>query len=169
MSPKMDVFEPEKVKKLLKLDEQNLEKKIFAVDAVLPKKMTILCGNYNWYKKSKGHYIRDLDFCFDYVKENYPKIYPYVAKHKRARSSFMCNMFVLKKQYFNDYCEFLFDVLSAHEQKYDCKDYDTYAYRVSGFLSERLFDIYMRFLIAEKKIKVKKVQCVAFKNVPTEK
>jgi hypothetical protein len=72
---------------------------------------------------------------------------------------------VLKKEYFDRYCVFLFDILSKHEKEYDCADYDTYAYRVSGFLSERLFDIFIRYLISVEKIKTKTVQWVTFKEV----
>ncbi|MBO5068629.1 MAG: DUF4422 domain-containing protein [Clostridia bacterium] len=167
-NPKAKILDEKSIKKL-KLNEQNIIDKVSGYDAILPKKMTFIPGNYNWYKRSKGHYIRDLDFCFDVIKTDYPEIYPFALEHKRKHKAYMCNMFVLKKEYFDRYCKFLFDILDKHEKEFDCLDYDTYAYRVSGFLSERLFDVFMRYLIKVEKIKVKTVQWVAYKEVPVKK
>lgn len=164
MNPVMKNFTLKTAEKL-GLNEENILNTVSGYDAILPKKMCFVAGNYKWYKKSVGHYVRDLDFCFDVIKKDYPEIYPFVKEHKKAHSSYMCNMFLLKKEYFDSYCKFLFDILQKHEDKYDCKEYDTYAYRVSGFLSERLFDVYIRYLKKEKKIKTKTKQWVTFKNV----
>ncbi len=166
-NPVHDEFS-ENVEKALGLEEKTIAEKIKGYDAILPKKMVLLPGNYNWYKRSKGHYIRDLDFCFEVIREDYPEIYPFVKQHKRSRSSYMCNMFILKKEYFDRYSAFLFDVLQKHEDEYDCRYYDTYAYRVSGFLSERLFDVFMRYLEKTEKIKVKRVQWITYKKIPVK-
>ena len=102
------------------------------------------------------------------IKEDYPEIYPYAKKYMRSPFAYLCNTFIMKKELFNEYCEFLFNILDKHEKKYDCKDYDTYAYRVSGFLAERLFGIYASYLIKARKIKYKRVQRVLIKNIEVE-
>ena len=150
--------------KRLNLTEENIEKFVSEFDLVLPKRNFCFHNRFQ-YKVSKGHRVRDLDFCLSVIKKDYPEIYPYAKKYMRSPMAYLCNTFVMKKQLFNEYCEFLFDVLSKHESKYDCKDYDTYAYRVSGFLAERLFGIYATYLIKAKKIKYKRVQRVLIKNV----
>jgi hypothetical protein len=154
----------EKAEKRLAIDKSGIEKALDGVDIIVPKRIFFF-GNYNQYKNSKGHFIKDLDFCLEVIKTEYPEIYPSAVKYMKSNFAYICNMFVMKKELFNNYCDFMFNVLSQHEKAYDCKDYDTYAYRVSGFLSERLLGIYITYLKSQKKYKIKHVQRVFVKNV----
>lgn len=51
-------------------------------------------------------------------------------------------MFLLKRDLFNNYCEWLFDILDKAEKRIVVSD-DSYQKRVFGFLSERLFNIFV--------------------------
>ena len=65
-----------------------------------------------------------------------------------------CNMFIMKKELFFKYCEFLFDKLFKLEQVVDLDKTDTYQKRALAFLSERLTSFWMlQQLRAQKKIK----------------
>ena len=148
----------------LGLTEKEIDEFLKDKDLVLPKR-NLCFHNHFQYKISKGHNIRDLDFCLEVIKKDYPEIYPYAKKYMRSPYAYLCNTFIMRKDVFNEYCEFLFDVLDKHEQKYDCKDYSPYAYRVSGFLAERLFGIYATYLIKKRKIRYKRVNRVHVENV----
>lgn len=52
-------------------------------------------------------------------------------------------MFIMKLGYFRSYCQWLFDILFQVEQQLDLSRYSAYDRRVSGFLGERLLDIYL--------------------------
>ena len=61
----------------------------------------------------------------------------------------MFNMFIMKKKEFNQYSEWLFDVLFKVEDRIDISGYSVQDARVFGFLAERLMDVWL--LTNEKK------------------
>lgn len=58
-----------------------------------------------------------------------------------------CNMFILKKELFIKWCEFIFDILNELEQKINLDDgRDTYQKRALCFLTERLFGFWVTYM-----------------------
>lgn len=55
----------------------------------------------------------------------------------------MFNMFVMKKEYFDQYVEWMFSILGKVEEQLDISTYDTYESRVYGFVSELLLDVWL--------------------------
>ena len=49
----------------------------------------------------------------------------------------------MKREYFNNYMEWLFKILFELEKRIDISDYDNYQARIYGFLSERLFTVWL--------------------------
>lgn len=52
-------------------------------------------------------------------------------------------MFVMKRSLFDEYCTWLFDILFELEKRTDMTWYDTYEARLFGFMSERLFNVWL--------------------------
>ena len=69
-----------------------------------------------------------------------------------------CNMFVMKKKIFKEYCEFIFPILFELEKQVDFTGYDNYQKRQLSFLAERLTSLFLYS---------KKQQGYKFKNVDT--
>lgn len=66
-----------------------------------------------------------------------------------------CNMFITKKEIFDEYCAWLFDILFEVERRTDLTDYGEYQRRVFGFLSERLFNVWLmmqKYRVVEQSI-----------------
>lgn len=66
-------------------------------------------------------------------------------------------MWITRKSMFDKYCEWLFDILFEVEKRIDLTGYDEYQTRVMGFLSERLFRVWLmmqREKITEEEIKL---------------
>ena len=55
----------------------------------------------------------------------------------------MFNMFIMKKEILNDYCEWLFDILFELEKRTDFSQYDSFHSRFLGRISELLLDVWI--------------------------
>ena len=64
-------------------------------------------------------------------------------------------MFIAKKELIDEYCEWLFDILFESEKTINktLETKDKYNKRVYGFLSERLFNVWIK----TKKLKIKEL------------
>lgn len=89
------------------------------------------------------HHQSDLMIIKDIIQQDFPDYQEAFDAVMRERSQHTCNMFVTKKHIFDLYCEWLFSVLFKAEKIIDAESYDTYQARVFGFLSERLFDVWL--------------------------
>lgn len=124
----------------------------------------ILKSNYHQYVITDYQYIEDLDVMLDIIKEKYPDYYDTATKYLHSPKGYFCNMFIMKKELFQEYSKWLFDILSEHEKRRDYSSYSAMAYRVSGYLGERLFGIYYTYL-KEHGAKCKELQRTLFNDV----
>lgn len=148
------------------LDEESLRATIEKYDLVIPRKddtKTTTNDKSIYEQYENEHNISDLDYCVEYVKEKYPDIAPF-TNVLHTSEAYFCNMFVMKKELFNDYCEFMFDVLENFEKDNDISGYNPQQYRVTGYLAERLTNIYFHYLQSLGKYKVKELQIAFFEN-----
>ncbi len=101
---------------------------------------------YEQYKYSPDHLIRDLDTVMDIIRDLYPEYTDAARKYLKGETAYHCNMYILKKEIFQDYNAWLFSILEEHEKRTDLSHYSVAQYRVSGFLGERLWGIYLTWL-----------------------
>lgn len=59
------------------------------------------------------------------------------------KNAHMFNMFIMRSSYFDEYCEWLFDVLFKLKDSIDITDYDAREARVFGYLSELMLDMWI--------------------------
>lgn len=90
-----------------------------------------------------SHYKRDLNTAVnEMIKRDYK--YRYYSEEVLNRNYlYACNMFVTSRELLDDYFSFLFPLLLDLESKIPYKSYDDYQRRIFGFLSERIFNIYL--------------------------
>ena len=108
------------------IDQRTIESVIEGVDAVVPRpeNVTVNGGEQSAYLQyKKDHHIKDLDICLNYIKDKYPNIAPYVQTvHEPYVYSY--NMFVMSRALFEEYCEYIFDVLQHFDTHSDTSGYD---------------------------------------------
>lgn len=121
------------------------------------------------YGLAKQHRLEDLETVLDILTERYPEMLPAAEKYLNGKRGYFCNMFIMKKEFFEPYCEWLFSILAEHEHRRDFSMYDKSSYRVSGYLAERLFGIYLTWLKDAKGVKVKELQRPFFDHVESPK
>jgi len=116
------------------------------------------------YAKLDVQFIDDLDeVCLDIIKAKYPEIYDSAVKYLNGNICYFCNMFIARKNIFERYNKFLFDVLEEFENGKDFTYYNTAQYRVFGYLGERLWGIFYCYLKHVENVKTKELQRVEFK------
>jgi hypothetical protein len=89
------------------------------------------------------HNKQDLDECEKVISKKYPEYidaFKQVIQQKRLH---ILNMFVMKWDLFDAYCQFLFGVLFELEKRIDITNYNQYEARVYGFIAERLLNVWV--------------------------
>lgn len=129
-------------KKSLIITGKDLETLLNQTDILLPKPRNYwIETNYSQYVHA--HHAEDLDVTREILKEKYPQyIQTYDAYMKRTKGH-RFNMFIMKREKFDAYCEWLFDILFELEKRLDISDYNQNDARVFGFVSERLLDVWL--------------------------
>ena len=118
------------------------ERLLRAYDVVLPKKRMYYIETVR-SQYEHAHFKRDLDAAERIVKELHPDCAEAFDSVMGRRGLHLYNMFVMGKARFDDYCEWLFPILSALEKRIDIASYDRTQARVFGFLGERLFNVWI--------------------------
>ena len=108
-----------------------------------------------------AHHKSDLDACEKIVAELYPDYSTAFAKVMEYKRLHIFNMFVMKWELFDAYCNFLFGVLFELEKRIDISHYDVYEARVFGFLAERLLNVW----VEKNRIEYKEVPVVFLEKI----
>lgn len=150
---------PNNIQDLLALNSRSINTILLDYDIIVPMKRVLsrYKSVYAYYKKK--HFISDLDRVLEIIKEKYPQMYPCaVDVIKNNNELYLYNMFISSKEFLNEYASWLFDILSLLEIEIqnEVKTRDTFQQRVYGFLSERLFTVYIEYH-KTKGLKVKEV------------
>ena len=146
------------------IDEKIMRGVIEKYDLIVPEKGMLEDEATIYDHYAKMHNIRDLDYCLDYIAKKYPEISAIAQKAVHQKQAYFCNMFIMKKQIFQDYCRFVFDVLEHFNENIDYSQYNVYQHRVVGFLAERLTNIYIQYLFSLNRYKIKELQGVLFES-----
>ena len=131
-----------KDKKAAILHKDDYEKLLQKYDVLLP-------AERNYYIETvrsqyeHAHNKRDLDDVEKIVQELYPEYSEAFTKVMNRTKLHILNMFVMKKDKFDEYCKWLFNILFELEKRVDISNYNQYEARVFGFLSERLFNVWL--------------------------
>ena len=88
-------------------------------------------------------YPEPLDEAGKILEEKYPEYKPYFDKHMQERSQHAFNMFIMKKDKFDEYCTWLFDILFELTKRFEDADYSAFHARYPGRVSERLLDVWL--------------------------
>lgn len=124
------------------LNEQELEKLLEKSDIILPEKRKYYIENlYNHYKHTM--HVEPLDETRKIIEEKYNEYLPEFDKLHKRTSAHMFNMCIMKKEYLDEYCTWLFDILFELEKRVDVTKYDSFHARFFGRVSELLLDVWI--------------------------
>lgn len=92
---------------------------------------------------NNAHHSSGLDAAEQIIAEKYPEYSAAFTKVCNRTWAHMFNMFVMRRDLFDQYCEWMFSILEEIEKRVDISDYDTYEARIYGFVSEILLDVWI--------------------------
>lgn len=142
------------------LNKEQVEKMLEKADIILPKKRQYYIENlYDHYKHTM--HIEPLDETRKIMQEQCPEYLEEFDKLHKRTSAHMFNMFIMKKEYLDKYCDWMFKILFELENRIDPKQYDSFHARYLGRISELLLDVW----INTNKLNYKEVKVIDMQNV----
>lgn len=93
-----------------------------------------------------GHNSKDMNIVMEIIKEKYPEMHQFCWRWLHSRDIFFCNLLIMKKEYFHQYCEWIFDILFEAEKRIDISGYNDYQKRALAFLGGRLSNCFVAYL-----------------------
>ncbi len=124
------------------LTKEQLEPLLQKHDIILPNPRNYFIEtNYDQYVHA--HHAEDLDTTRQILQERYPNYLPIYDDYMKRTIGHRFNMFIMKKEIFDAYCSWLFEILFELEKRLDISDYSKNDARVFGFVSERLIDVWI--------------------------
>lgn len=162
----------------IRLYEEEMRDLIERYDIILPKRHSWLSEKklgtnrniLHQYEISTNHEIKDLLSAIDILKRQHPEYGSAADNYLLSYEGFYYNIFIMRKELFFNYCEWLFPILDELYRNIDFSLHDSYSKRVIGFISERLFGIFILFLIENNPdLRICELQNTYFKNVNAKK
>ena len=124
------------------LNNREAEKLLKRYDVILPKKRNYYIETlYSHYAHTHyaEHLIETRKIIYEYYRA-YINDFDIVMKRTSAH---MFNMFIMKKELADDYCEWLFSILNKLEVKIDISQYSLFEARLFGRISELLLNVWL--------------------------
>jgi len=157
------------------LDETHVNSIVKQYDIVLPEAKNVRnmpkSGKNirEQYLASGFLHAEDLDIMMEVLTEKYPDFVPYAEKYLAGQTTFLNNMFIMKREIFENYSKWLFDILLECDKRINYSDYSVEAIRTPGHLAERLLNIYMLYLCDRYDYRIKELPTVVFLNTDPDK
>ena len=150
--------EEKKFEKLL--TKEQIEDILKDTDIVLPKKRNYYIDTvYEHYAHTL--HVETLDETKKILEEMHHDYLEIFEKNMKKTSAHMFNMFIMRKEYFDQYCEWLFSILFELERRINPSQYDSFHARYLGRISELLLDVW----IDKNNLKYKEIRVVDMQNV----
>ncbi len=138
---------------------EKIIKKNKSIDIIMPRKINLwpfssIESHYNYM-----HIKEDFSIMKNYMKKNFPNFDLKILEKRNIpyinNNMYAFNMFIMKKELFSNYCEWLFKILFDLEKEIYPSHY-SYQKRVYWYLAERLLNV---FIYNQKKSWKKILEC----------
>lgn len=136
----------------LGLTQKQMSRLFSTYDIVIPIPYNMNMTGYEYY--SQWHYREDMDIAINYIRRNYPEMSAAVDEALfNTHYRYFANLMIMKREIFDEYAKWLFDILFAIENDIGPKQDKIlsveanptveYQQRAPGFLAEILFDVWL--------------------------
>lgn len=138
------------------LTKEYIEKTLEAYDVIVPQSNMVneLSLREQYYHM---HCKEDWEICRKIISEKYQDYINAFEWMENSKIINFCNMLITRKKVYDEYCQWLFDILFEAEKRIDFNNKDDYQRRVMGFLSERLLKVWLianNYKVKEQPVKL---------------
>lgn len=167
----MDTYIDSKSQAKYRLDDKSVTDFVKQYDVITTERKDIrpYCGQSATLRKqydlADKLFVEDLDKVVEILGKQHPEYLEDARSFLKGHIGRFCNMFIMKRDIFNDYCAWLFPILEEFVATTDMSRYSKEGVRTPGHLAERLLNIY---LLHHERVgsnwKTAELQCVHFTN-----
>ena len=169
-----EVLDKKEQKKYSLLNKSKIKREISKYDIITS--VTYPVSNLNWSPRPRNErevwtnhpdimiFEPDIDLLISVVDELFPVYSETINEEINGTSHRGYNCFIMKKELFNQMCEFIFGVLFEVEKRIDYSHYAGKSLRVFGYMGEILYNTFIRWAISQGNLKVKETQIILFKR-----
>lgn len=126
--------------------KERLEQLLSRYEMLLPYSEQTSETVYNKYAKAKYHAIEDLDLIMALLNQHRPEYKTAMEQYLFGHKQYYFNMYIMRRELFQQYCEWLFPLLEHFDQSNRWEKYkEDAAWRVDGYLAERLFGVWYTY------------------------
>lgn len=122
------------------LDAETMSREITQYDLLTVLREKINTTVYRQY--CQYHSGKNLDLVLDILSKKYPEYKAAAERYMNSKEIYYMNMYIMKKELFHEYMNWLFDILSEFEHSMDTGSVQDREPRLMGYLAERLFGIF---------------------------
>lgn len=137
------------------LNEKQIKKTLSKYDIIVPKREKMLKHTVETYY-SKAHCKKDYDLTRNIIYEKYPEYSASFEKVSKRKYLYLANILITRKELFDEYSEWMFNILFELEKRVEISNYDSYQSRIFGFISERLINVWLDY----KGLKIKEYRMI---------
>lgn len=138
------------VRKLEKLGYSLFAPLISQYDVILPQKENMHICVRDHYATAPYHHGQDLSMAEQILLELFPNYAAAVDSYLSGTMCYFGNIFIMRRQVFQEYCGWLFPILERFDRWSDTSDYSMREMRVDGYLAERLLGVYLEYFRQER-------------------
>lgn len=128
--------------KLLSANEHDLKRLFETHDIIAPKSENMGLSVRSHYCSSEYHYKEDLELFVEILTSLYPYYKPCADRYLSQDRQYFCNMFIMKKADFYEYCSALFTTLAEFDRRKILHG-DFQSDRTDGYLGEIFTGIFI--------------------------
>jgi len=151
---------------LKKLGYDEFDCLIQRYDLIVPMGENMYLPVREHYAKAPFHHGQDLDLAEEIVKKLSPEYGDAMEEYLSQTFCYFGNIFIMRREVFHHYCNWLFSVLEDFDKKADMSNYGPQEMRVDGYIAERLLGAY--YIYRKKELNTVELPRVHF-NVENKK
>lgn len=125
-----------------KLGYSNFSKVIEEHALILPKGEDMYLSVRDHYAESPNQHHKDLELAEHIVQRYFPSYVQPMEAYLSGSTCYFGNIFIMRRDLFEKYCAWLFQILEIFDNQVDLGGYGTQELRVDGYLAERLLGVY---------------------------